>query len=260
MPAPTKDALIAIVVAESEDNTIRWKTPTSIMIGLSPLKLAPYCLTDKKGAYVTTRVFNPTEHRYQYEKVRVGTVTGVVLRGGDIYGWASQPYVLEKKAGEYSLEPKASGVKIRRDLTTTVSGALRPSLHALTKSLMENVEKKGNRVDPTFAPSHLRQLAKISEGAGDDQVVRAVERALRNAKGVEEARLVCRMYGGGRERTAVTFKHLYEKHGIREVPEQWDDGISVYSKETEKMLIGAERAFDGSLYYFRLHQKDIPKY
>lgn len=100
----------------------------------------------------------------------------------------------------------------------------------------------------------------MGEGAGDDRVLRAVERAFRRAKGVEEARLVGRMYGGGRARTAVTLRHLREKYGIARVPEQWGEGVSVYSKDTASMLIGFEEGLDGARSYFRVHQKDIPNY
>lgn len=251
----SKEELVKLISSESVANTIRWKTPTSIMIGFSPLKLADKCISDEKSKYATVKVFNPTEHRYQEEKVRVGKILGVVLRGGNIYGWASQPYKLEKKIGEYSLEPKESGIKISKEKSKTIIPLI---FHKLATVLMENTDKKV-KVKPMFDNRHIRQLAKIIENP-EDRVLRAVNRAVQNAKGVEEFSIICRMYGGGRERTAVTFKYLYEIHGISEVPEQWGNGISVYSKETENMLVGAETALDGQLYYFRLHQKDIPKY
>ncbi len=250
----TKAELTKLVSLEDAKNTIKWKTPTSIFIGLSPLKLSDDCAEDEKGKFASVKVFNPTEHRYQDEQIRLGKVLGVVLRGGDIYGWAKQNYKLEKRLGEYSLEPKQSGIKIKVDKSKNIL----PELHTLSNALIENINKP-TKSKPLFTASHISQLTKISQNQ-ENRVAKAINRVFHNAKGVEQFSLICRMYGGGRERTAITFKYLYDTHKISEVPEQWGSGVSVYSKETEKILIGAETGLDGKLYYFRLHQKDIPKY
>jgi hypothetical protein len=248
----TKAELAKLVSLEKD--TINWKTPTSIFIGLSALKLTDECSEDEKSKHGTVKVFNPTEHRYQDEKLRIGKVLGVVLRGSNIYGWAMQDYKLKKKVGEYSFEPKESNIILAMDKSKSIL----PELQQLSVALLNNIDKN-TRVKPMFSSAHISQLEKLTKNQ-EDRVLLALNRVFHNAKGVDKFSIICRMYGGGRERKAITFKNLYEKYKISEVPEQWGDGISVYSKETENMLIGTETGFDGRLYYFRLHQKDIPKY
>lgn len=90
------------------------------------------------------------------------------------------------------------------------------------------------------------------------RVVRAVNAAYRNMKGVEDCRIIARMFGGGRARVAMTFRTLFERHHIRVVPEQWGDAVSIYGPETAPMLIGCEYGPDGIMHYIRVHQRDVP--
>jgi hypothetical protein len=94
----------------------------------------------------------------------------------------------------------------------------------------------------------------------ENRCSKAIQRVFRNAKGVKEFTLICRMYGGERVRTAITFKELYETYNIDIVPEQWGSGFTKYSEATKMMLIGFETDLDGNKFYIRLQQKDLPKY
>jgi hypothetical protein len=244
---------ISKIVFQAE-NTIRWKTPTSIFIGLSPMKMTTVCKEDEKGAYAMSKVFNPTEHRYQDEKLRKNKILGVVLRGDNMYGWASQPYKLEKKIGEFSLQPKI----YRFNATVTPTKSILHEVHVLMTSLLQNIDKR-TRIKSLYDKSHLYQLQKIVDGK-EDRVPKALNRLFHNSKCVQDFAVVCRLYGGGNQRIAMTFRDLSAIHGINEIPEQWGNGSTTISKETEMMLVGCEIGPDGSLKYIRLFAKDIPTY
>ena len=163
--------------------------------------------------------------------------------------------MLEKKAGEYSFQPPhAAGIKVKANTSTDI----RPVFKDLATIMLENTQKK-TKIKPLFDNTHLTQLKAVTYDI-DNRVLRALNRAYHTIKGATEFAIVVRMYGGGRTRRAMTFKALHERHQISEVPEAWGNGISVYSKKTAKMLIGCETALDGKIFYFRLHQKDIPTY
>jgi hypothetical protein len=251
----SKAALARLVWNANDDGVVSWRTPTSIFIGLSPVKLARGCPFDEKGPFATVRVFNPVEHRHQQEKLREGKVIGVVLRGGRIYGWASQPYHLEHKKGEYRFQPSAG----RHPPSHAPGSDIRRCVQRLSSLLLLEAtfpRSRRRRIQPLFDQAHIEQLRDITANI-DNRVVRAVNTALRRQKGADACRVVARMYGGGRIRKAMTFQHLYETYHIREVPEQWGDGTVTYSPETASMLIGSELGADGALYYLRLHEKDV---
>lgn len=219
-----KDDLVAIVDKETED-VIEWLTPTSIFIGISPLKL------DEEFKLIKVR--NPVENRYQEEKFKVGKVNGIVLRGGTKYGWASQPLKLEKKPGEYSYQPTKKAE----------FSSLKTAIHS---------QKKSNGVKPLFDYRHITQYNKMM-----DTLPKPIEKL---KKEFDSYTIVARLYGGGLKRKAITFKKLYEKYNISEIPEQWGDGVSQYSQTTTDYLVGCEYKLDGTLQYIRLKNGDLPKY
>lgn len=220
-----KEELVKIVDKESE-NTIEWLTPTSIFIGISPIKLP--------DEFKAIKVRNPVENRYQEEKFRVGKLNGIVLRGGTKYGWASQPLKLEKKPGEYSYQP-----------------ATHKDEFASLKTAIES-QKKSNGVKPLFDYRHVTQYNKMM-----DTLPKPIEKL---KKEFDSYKIVARLYGGGLKRKAITFQTLYEKHNIKEIPEQWGDGVSHYSNTTKDYLVGCEYKLDGTLQYIRLKHGDLPKY
>jgi hypothetical protein len=243
-----KNELIEIV--SKSKNQIKWITPVSIFLGITPTKIIEEEFEkDEKGLYKEVKVFNPIEKRYQNEKLRVGKVHGIVLRGGNIYGWASQPYKLKKLKNEYSFQPKQSGIKVKPENQKDILEELSVLIDALVK----------NKIAPNTDIKHLKQLHKISQNPSN-RCSKAIQSVFRKAKGVKEFELVCRMFGGERERTAITFRELYETYKIDTVPEQWGTGFTKYSKANENLLIGYETDLDGNKFYVRLHKKDIPVY
>lgn len=217
---------IATLVAKETENVIEWLTPTSIFIGISPLKLS-----EEETKLV--KVYNPVENRYQEEKFRVGKINGIVLRGGTKYGWASQPLKLEKKQGEYSYQPATK----KEDFA---------SLEKAIKS-----QKKSNGVKPLFDYRHVSQYNRMMSA-----LPKPIEK-LKKEFGIYK--IVARLYGGGLKRKAVTFQTLHDKHNIKEIPEQWGDGVIEYSDKTKDYLVGCEYKLDGTLQYIRLQKGDLPK-
>lgn len=220
-----KHDLINIVDKETE-NVIEWLTPTSIFIGISPLKLR------EEEKYIKVR--NPVENRYQEEKFRVGKINGIVLRGGTKYGWASQPLKLEKKPGEYSYQPATKKDEF---------SSLKTAIHS---------QKKSNGVEPLFDYRHVTQYNKMM-----DTLPKPIEKL---KKEFDSFKIVARLYGGGLKRKAIRFKTLYDKYNISEIPEQWGSGVSQYSQTTKDYLVGCEYKLDGTLQYIRLKNSDLPKY
>ena len=220
-----KEDLVKIIDKESE-NVIEWLTPTSIFIGISPLKL------EEETKVIKVR--NPIENRYQEEKFRVGKLNGIVLRGGTKYGWSKQPLKLERKPGEYSYQPATK----------------KDELASLESAILS--EKKSNGVKPLFDYRHVSQYKRMIA-----TLPKPIERL---KKEFESYKIVARLYGGGLKRKAVTFQTLYEKYNISEIPEQWGDGVSQYSKKTKDYLVGCEYKLDGTLQYIRLKNGDLPKY
>jgi hypothetical protein len=221
----SKEELAKIVDNETE-HVIEWLTPTSIFIGISPLKL------DEETKLVKVR--NPVENRYQEEKFRVGNINGIVLRGGTKYGWAKQPLKLEKKPGEYSYQPAT-----KKDELASLETAIK-------------TQKKSNGVKPLFDYRHLTQYNKIM-----GTLPKPVEKLKKN---FDSYKIVARLYGGGLKRKAITFQTLHDKYNISEIPEQWGDGVTQYSNNTKDFLVGCEYKLDGTLQYVRLQKGDLPKY
>lgn len=221
----SKEDLVILVDNESE-NVIEWLTPTSIFIGISPLKL------DEEFKVIKVR--NPVENRYQEEKFKVGKLNGIVLRGGTKYGWSSQPLKLEKKPGEYSHQP-AKNKEAFASLETAIK-----------------TQKKSNGVKPLFDYRHITQYNRMMV-----TLPKPIEKL---KKAFDSYRIVARLYGGGLKRKAVTFQTLYDKYNISEIPEQWGDGVSKYSNKTKDYLVGCEYKLDGTLQYIRLQKGDLPKY
>jgi len=221
----SKEALTKIVDNETE-HVIEWLTPTSIFIGISPLKL------DEETKLVKVR--NPVENRYQEEKFRVGKLNGIVLRGGTKYGWASQPLKLERKPGEYSYQPAT-----KKDELASLETAIK-------------TQKKSNGVKPLFDYRHLTQYNKIM-----GTLPKPIEKL---KKHFDNYKIVARLYGGGLKRKAITFQTLHDKYNISEIPEQWGDGVTQYSNNTKDFLVGCEYKLDGTLQYIRLKNGDLPKY
>jgi hypothetical protein len=221
----SKEDLAKIVDNETE-HVIEWLTPTSIFIGISPLKL------DEETKLVKVR--NPVENRYQEEKFRVGNINGIVLRGGTKYGWAKQPLKLEKKPGEYSYQPAT-----KKDEFSSLETAIK-------------TQKKSNGVKPLFDYRHLTQYNKIM-----GTLPKPIEKLKKN---FDSYKIVARLYGGGLKRKAITFQTLHDKYNISEIPEQWGDGVTQYSNNTKDFLVGCEYKLDGTLQYVRLQKGDLPKY
>lgn len=219
----TKENLCKIV---DKETGIEWLTPTSIFIGISPLKL------DEE--FKAIKVRNPVENRYQEEKFRVGNINGIVLRGGTKYGWSKQPLKIERKPGEYSYQPAT-----KRDEFASLETAI-------------ETQKKSNGVKPLFDYRHVSQYSRMM-----DTLPKPIERL---KKQFDSYKIVARLYGGGLKRKAITFQTLYDKYNIKEIPEQWGDGVSHYSSKTKDYLVGCEYKLDGTLQYIRLKKGDLPKY
>jgi hypothetical protein len=222
-----KEDLVKIVDKETE-NSIEWLTPTSIFIGISPLKL--------EEDFKAIKVRNPVENRYQEEKFRVGNINGIVLRGGTKYGWSKQPLKIERKPGEYSYQPAT-----KRDEFASLEKAI-------------ETQKKSNGVKPLFDYRHLSQYKRMISALSLPAPIEKLK------KEFDSYKIVARLYGGGLKRKAVTFQTLYDKYNISEIPEQWGSGVSQYSNKTKDYLIGCEYKLDGTLQYIRLKNGDLPKY
>jgi hypothetical protein len=213
-------------IDKETENVIEWLTPTSIFIGISPLKL------EEETKVIKVR--NPIENRYQEEKFRVGKLNGIVLRGGTKYGWASQPLKLERKLGEYSYQPAT-----KKDEFLSLETAIKS-------------QKKSNGVKPLFDYRHVSQYNRMM-----NTLPKPIERL---KKQFDSYKIVARLYGGGLKRKAITFQTLYDKYNISEIPEQWGDNFVQYSSKTKDYLIGCEYKLDGTLQYIRLKSGDLPKY
>lgn len=234
----SKDNIAHNIAASNTIPRIHWRVPTSIFIGIAPLKFANY-QKDEKGEFVSVKVFNPAEHRWQSEKLRIGKATGIVLRGGRSFGWASQP-----------LKPDARPDDFMRTLKVKEWGDAISKLKRAARS--ERNEKS------SIEPSHMAQLTKCTIGSRVQKAIARLSKSLVRA-GVVKSKLVARMYGGASYRTVSTFGKLYDTLGIDAVPEMWGNGVTSISPKTRDLLVGFETKPDGSITYIRLARADVPK-
>ena len=229
------DSIAHLIAAEQDSlHVLHWRTPTSIFIGISPLKFAK-----KSIQSAAVRAFNPAEHRWQIETVRVGKATGIVLRGGRSYGWASQSVVPEDRAGDYMCNLGSP---------RTLPGAIAK----LQRAVLACTDTCAS-----FDTKHKSQLLRLNSLS---RPTRAIARLIRSVlrAGVTRFRFVVRLYGGACTRTVATFGDVARHLKIDTVPEMWGDGRTRISSATRDLLVGFETRPDGTISYVRISRADVP--
>ena len=237
-------------------HTFDWQTFTNLYVGIAPFNLKT-SQKDDKGAFVTANVNNLVEKRFQDEKLRQEKSLGVVLRGGQKYGWASQAYVMEHKVGIF-----AHDISKQFAISPTITKrAFIVLFKELILALIESLKITHVGLQPNFMKAHILQLKRIyKEPNGESEIHTALYEIIKQTKNnVGSFKLIARAFGGNSDRHGCTFKTLYDARGITRIPEMFGDNYTEYSSKTKNAIVGYEKIYDGSKKYLRLVASDLPR-
>ena len=151
-----------------------WRVPTSIFFGLNPTTMgkAAYYNSEKNRYEIKVEVDNPAENRRQTETLKEASYTGVILRGGELYGWTSQNTDMAKFPSSlfyWASSPVAvASLEINSILTNAAES-------------VKQIERTARR-SACFNGKHWKQLCDIAAGRGVSTVEGALKQVLSHDK------------------------------------------------------------------------------
>lgn len=232
-----------------------FKVPTSISIGIKPLSLPAEAQETLKGKkFVPVVVTNPAESRKQTEKIEEDKFLCVVLRGGNVHGWStSKSRIDDYPTSVYKVSVEPPVIVNRQNLRSEIQ-----------KFAIELAKHQSDN-DACFNRKHLEQLLDIANGNRVKLgIVSSALMEVMKALETSEFHAVGRLLGGGAWRVVTTFKFIRDHFaamknhmGAFTVDEMWGGNRRLYSKASEKSLIGFELRADGTEYYVNISLKDI---
>ena len=250
--------LVKSLVSKRVIGTFSWKTFTSIFIGIVPRNLEVNGNSvDQKGPFFTVVVHNTVEKRDQEEKIRKDKSLGIVLRGQQLFGWTSQPYLLEAREGVF-----AYGVPLEINISSSITKKeLKIALNSLIQELIIAVKNKSSNsnLEPNYTKGHIAQLNKLANELNDSFVFEQFMSIIKQSKGaVQNFTLIARTYGGNVDRYGCTFETLRNNFDVNIIPENFGDNYTEYSYKNKTMIVGYEIQ-NGKTSYIRLKRSDLPR-
>lgn len=244
----------------AEPTAVIWRVPTSVFFGLSPEHLGDGAeVHSVKGKQLVVEVHNPAEQRMQKEAFRLDKYTGVILRGGDVYGWATTPLdpgSLPSTLFCVPLTPRA-----------IQPGTVGKMLRAAAAELLNAVDVPG-----ALVPTTVRgQLHALANGTDDNRIASALESVMA-ADPTSRFVFTGRLYGGGPWRGCLTFEELARKAApvsgrmqgrfggrVVMVDEMFGDRKLALASHSKDTLVGCEWRKDGTVAYVRVTPNDVPE-
>jgi len=235
-----------------------WRVPTSIMFGLEPIKLGEKSFYDekKKRQALTIEVDNPAEERTQKETLKADSITGIILRGQNTFGWSSQGVDTSKFPSALHM------FKLNKETLLEDNFSLRDLVLIRAKEFLKNSESDSTAC---YNKTHLQQLSDISDdGVHCDHIMKALLSILDFDK-TTKYDFHARSFGGGPWRATSTYEALvrscvpWYKRMLSPkitIDEMWGGKVLEYNKESMNTLVGLEFRNDGTKHYVRVTYKD----
>jgi hypothetical protein len=223
---------------------------------LNPIKLGKRSTYNdaKKRQEMSVEVKNPAESRTQKETLKVGSVTGVILRGGGVFGWTSQDVDTAKfPSSLFMLKTESMPIKSKGDLKQLLS--------VKAKEILNQKDSPS----ACFNRDHIAQLRGITEGAVEEFTIEDALKGILEFDESSEFEFHARAFGGGPYRAALTFDMLvkkcvpwYRRMFSRKITidEMWGEKQLEYSTKNKSCFVGIEYRGDGKKHYIRVTVQD----
>ena len=251
----TNQELISNRQTTGRDGLYVWQVPTSIFIGVRPVSdfSSQYTYNATKSRHeFECSVPNPTENRTQTEPFKSDKYVGIVFRGNNKYGWASQGYPLKAKYdGHFAIHCPAG-----QTVTST-------DLPRLFQSVCEQLKTSMNTMMADLTcPPHIDDEHKTDVVSNGYQLLQqAFEHVMETEQAVEGQKtlyeVVALTYGGGDLRVCSNLGYYSAEHrDVTHVPEMWGNQRLDIRTNTDD-LVGFQRLGEDDLKYVRLAMGDV---